>query len=273
MKHYQIKHHAGLIDLHTPIVMGILNVTPDSFSDGGKNNQLHTALLHAEKLWNEGAAILDIGAVSSRPGADWVSEEEEWSRLAPVLRSLTKEKYVISVDTRRTTIAEKALDLGVHIINDISAGEEEGMFDLCAKNQCPIVLMHKKGEPKNMQENPYYQDVVMDVFQYLNHKIRLAKEKNCHEIILDLGFGFGKSIQHNFELFKKLSLFQILEYPILVGISRKSMITKTFHDHWENLTSIQESLHLQALLNGANILRVHDVGLAKKTTDLYAYLV
>jgi len=268
----QIKHHQGIIEFSSPKIMGIINLTPDSFSDGGKNHELKLALNHAEKLWEDGADILDIGAVSSRSGAHEVSEEEEWNRLKPVLSTLVKESYIISVDTFRPEIAKKCLDLGVHVINDICAGEKSGMFETCVSYHAPIILMHKKGNPQNMQINPQYQDVSFEVFQYFNERIRIAKEKKCFEIMIDPGFGFGKTLDHNYQLFQDLNIFKSLEMPILVGISRKSMITKLFQEPWENLTEIQEALHVQAILKGANILRVHDVTLAKKSKTLAEFL-
>lgn len=169
----------------------------------------------------------------SLPGADWISEEEEWERLKPTTEILSKINLILSVDTFRPNIAQRALDLGVHIINDIFGGQQEGMFDVCAQYQAPIILMHKKGNPQNMQDNPQYENVVLEVFQFFNQQIKKALDKKCFEIIIDPGFGFGKSIQHNFELFKNISVFNLLNYPILIGISRKSMLTKTFDEKWK----------------------------------------
>lgn len=257
-----LKNGDRKLDLSSPKVMGILNVTPDSFYDGSRFNILEDAILQVGKMVNDGASIIDIGAMSSRPGSDFVDEAEEIRRLSPVLKKVRKEfpDIFISVDTFRSGIAEIVLSEGADMINDISAGElDKGILDVVAKYDVPYVFMHMKGIPKNMQDNPEYNNVVGDVLKYLFVKTRKIKASGISQLIADPGFGFGKTLDDNYRLLKSLDVFKILEVPILAGISRKSMLYKFLN------TSPKESLNsttianVIALQNGAKILRVHDV--------------
>ncbi len=245
-----------------PKVMGILNVTPDSFYDGNKYLSIQNAVSRVGEMIQEGASIIDIGGMSSRPGSDFVSTNEEIKRVLPVLE-VVREKYpdiLISVDTFNSELAEKSLQIGADIINDISAGElDEKILDVVSKYNAPYIFMHMKGIPKNMQNDTKYVDVVADVLKYLMIKIRKFRSRGINKLIADPGFGFGKSIEDNFSLLNNLDVFQLLEIPILVGVSRKSMLYKSLGItpvQSLNATTIANTI---ALMNGANILRVHDV--------------
>jgi dihydropteroate synthase len=251
-----------LLDLSTPAVMGILNLTPDSFYDGGKFIVLENALLQAEKIVSEGAKIIDIGAVSTRPGAQRISETEEWNRMKDVIPALHKNfpATILSVDTYSSVIAEKAVKAGVHIVNDISGGTmDEKMFETIAALQVPYVLMHIKGTPETMQKDPQYKNVVEEVKGFFEKNIENLEKKGVKEIILDPGFGFGKTVEHNYQLLNSLDVFAALGYPVLAGLSRKSMITKLFGG--ENKDALRGTIEVNkiALQKGAKILRVHDV--------------
>ena len=259
------------LDLAFPSIMGILNVSPDSFFDGGKYNTEASLLKHAEKMIAEGATILDLGACSTRPNADIISEEEELNRLMPALRALRKKfpGTIISVDTYRSLVVEMAVQEGADMINDISGGAlDQKMFDTIGKLNVPYVLMHMQGNPKTMQKKPLYSNVINEVMDYFKKNIYLLHKKGAGQIIIDPGFGFGKNIEHNYTLLKHLQSFKELELPILVGLSRKSMIS--------NLLELQPSTSLNgttvantiALMNGANILRVHDVKEAVEATKI-----
>ncbi|MDD5571512.1 MAG: dihydropteroate synthase [Bacteroidales bacterium] len=251
-----------LLDLSTPVVMGILNVTPDSFYDGGKYNSEKDVLIQAEKMISEGAAIIDVGAVSTKPGAKDVTEEEEKKRLFPLLEKLIKEfpETNFSVDTYRSGVAEMAIDKGAAMINDISAGGfDERMFEVIAKYNVPYIIMHIKGTPQNMQKNPTYENVVKEIMFYFSEKISILKSMGINDIIIDPGFGFGKTVENNYEILKNLRGFETFGLPILVGVSRKSMINKVLSINPEDALNATTSLNTFALMNGANILRVHDV--------------
>ena len=251
------------IDLSTPAVMGILNITPDSFYDGGKYTGRDALLRQAEKMLAEGAAILDLGAASSRPGAEEVPEDEELERLLPAVENLLSvfPDAIISVDTYRSKVAKSAVEAGAHIINDISGGTfDDKMFQTVADLNVPYVLMHIKGTPQNMQNNPRYVDVVQEVKYFFKKQLRKLKDTGVTEnIILDPGFGFGKTLENNYELLKDLASFTDLGCPVLTGISRKSMINKVLHITPDEALNGTTVLNTIALLNGANILRVHDV--------------
>ena len=218
-----------LLDLSTTQVMGILNITTESFYDGGKHNNTSKALQKAEQFIKEGASIIDIGAYSSRPGAKHISTNEEWKRLKGIIPIVNKEfpEIIISVDTFRADIAQKSIENGAHIINDISAGEMDSkMFDTIAKLQVPYIIMHMQGTPQNMQENPQYNCIEKEVFSYFENKVKILKSKGVKDIIIDPGFGFGKTLEHNYQLLNNLDLLHDLNLPVLAGVSRKSMIYK-----------------------------------------------
>lgn len=251
-----------LIDISNPKVMGILNITPDSFFDGGKYNSDSAVLNQVEKMLHDGATFIDIGAHSSRPNAEHITEEEELDRLVPVLELILKHfpNALISVDTFRSSIARKGIEIGASLINDISGGSiDTNMFKTIGELQVPYVLMHIQGTPQNMQQNPTYKDVTSDVLYYFAEKVAALRKEKVNDVIIDLGFGFGKSMDHNYELLRNMELFQQLDLPILTGVSRKSMLYKLLSSTAEdalNATSVANTIALQ---KGSNILRVHDV--------------
>ena len=252
----------NLIDLSTPKVMGILNITPDSFYDGGKFKDEKAILNQTEKMLAEGATFIDVGAYSSRPNATHISEDEELKRILPVINVLIENfpEIIISVDTFRSEIAKKAIENGAAIINDISGGNmDDKMFETVAQLQVPYVLMHMLGTPQNMQNKPVYTDVIQELIKFFAEKIFKLHQLKINDIIIDVGFGFGKTNEHNFEILKNLSLFEILDCPILAGISRKSMLHKTLGISAKEALNATTSANTIALINGAKILRVHDV--------------
>ena len=272
-KKLAIQIRGTLLDLSEQKVMGILNLTPDSFYDGGKHNSTEKILQHVGKMVSEGLDILDIGAYSTKFGAQNVSEKEELDRLIPVLKILKSEypDLILSVDTFRSEIARIAVtDYSVDIINDISAGDMDNkMFEVIAKLNVPYIMMHMQGTPQTMQLNPEYKNVVKEVIQYLSEKVRKARLLGINDVIIDPGFGFGKTIEHNYQLLKHLHDFRIFEIPLLVGLSRKSMIYKTLNTiPYESLNGTTV-LNTLALHGGATILRVHDVREAKEAITLY----
>jgi dihydropteroate synthase len=252
----------NLIDLSSPKVMGILNITPDSFFDGGKYKDEAAILNQVEKMLVEGATFIDVGAYSSRPGAAHISEEEELKRITPVIELLITKfpEIVISVDTFRSRIAKETVDGGAAIINDISGGNMDAkMFETVASLQVPYILMHMLGTPQNMQKNPVYDDVVKDIISFFAKQIFELHQLKLNDVIIDVGFGFGKTIAHNYQILKDLALFKSLDAPILAGVSRKSMLYKTLDISAQEALNATTSANTIALLNGANILRVHDV--------------
>jgi dihydropteroate synthase len=265
-----------LLDLSRPQVMGILNLTPDSFSDGGKYNELASALPRVEQMLQEGATIIDIGGYSSRPFADDVPEEDEWNRIAKITQAVIREfpEAIISIDTFRTGVAEKALDLGAHIINDISAGlPDTGMMQLVSSyRDVPYIMMHMKGNPRSMQLNPNYDNILEEIWDFFVDRINEAREAGIKDIVLDPGYGFGKSLLHNYQLVGELERFTHLDFPILTGISRKSMLYKFFDTEPGDVLEIATALHLKLLEQGSRILRVHDVKEAVRIVNLYNYL-
>jgi len=251
-----------LLDLSTPVVMGIINATPDSFYDGGKYSTEDQILFRVENMIHEGACIIDIGGQSTSPGAERVSIEEELKRvISPIQKIRNKFPDIfISIDTFYDDIAQKALDSGADIINDISAFQiDKQLLQVVAKNKSPYILMHMQGEPQSMQLNPQYNSVSYDVIQFLKDKIFELNAVGLNDIIIDPGFGFGKSRQHNFSLLKHMDDFKILGYPVLAGISRKSMVNKTLNIKAVDALNGTTALNMLALQNGAKILRVHDV--------------
>ncbi len=259
---FTINCKGRLVSFHEPCVMGIINVTPDSFVSESRKSDAYSALKQAETMLDHGALILDIGGYSSRPGANDVSEEEELRRVLPVIEKISSSfpEAIISIDTFRSRIAKEAIASGAHLINDISAGDDDdNMLEIVAGLNVPYIMMHKKGSPKTMQLNPQYDDVVVEVLDYLAAKKAKLNALGVHDIIIDPGFGFGKNIQHNYALMQQLSDFRILGLPVLVGISRKSLIQKLLGVDTTHSLNGSSALHTIALLKGANILRVHDV--------------
>lgn len=259
-----------LIDLSTPKVMGILNITPDSFFDGGKYNHTDSIVTQCGKMLEEGATFVDIGGYSSRPGAANISETEEADRLLPAIEAIVKAfpNVLLSVDTFRSKVAKACIEQGAALINDIAAGElDNQMLATVAQLQVPYILMHMKGNPQNMQQQSAYQNITKEVNFYLSEKVALAKSYGINDIIIDPGFGFAKTLEQNYKLMKELSVLQFHNLPILVGISRKSMLYKlldTTPDKALNGTTVLNTIALQ---NGASILRVHDV---KEATECIA---
>lgn len=251
-----------LVDLTKPKVMGILNVTPDSFFDGGKYKSERDILKQAEKMLNEEAAFIDVGSYSSRPGAKHISEEEELQRMLPVVELLIKNfpEIIISIDSFRSRVVEESVNAGAAIINDISGGMmDEQMFKTVAKLQVPYIMMHMKGTPQNMQQNPQYENVVTEVISFFAEQLFKLRKLKVNDVIIDVGFGFGKTLDQNYELLKKLSLFKSLDAPILTGVSRKSMLYKLLGVTPKEALNATTVANTVALLNGTHILRVHDV--------------
>ncbi len=264
-----------LIDLSSPKVMGILNVTPNSFFDGGKHTTEKAILIQAEKMLFEGATFIDIGGNSSKPSAEFVSEEEELHRLIPVVQSVVKEfpSVVISADTFRSKVAKESIENGAALINDISAGNLDAkMMETVAKLQVPYIMMHMKGTPQTMQSLAQYENIVKEILFYFSQKISYARSLGINDLILDPGFGFAKTLEQNFEVLSKLELFQMTELPLLVGVSRKSMVYKTLETSAEFALNGTTSLNTISLLKGAKILRVHDVKEAFECIQLYNQL-
>ncbi|WP_298264960.1 dihydropteroate synthase [uncultured Lutibacter sp.] len=259
---FSINCNGKLIDVSSPKVMGILNITPDSFFDGGKYNNPQSIVKQVDKMLSEGATFIDVGAYSSRPGAKHISEKEEKERILPVIKLLAKEfpQILMSIDTFRSEIAEACINEGACIINDISAGNmDENMFTTVAKLNVPYIIMHMKGTPQNMQKNCTYNHVVNDVIFYFSKKINELRLLGVNDIITDVGFGFSKKLEHNYKLLKHLELFKSLEVPTLAGLSRKSMLFKPLEITQKEALNATTTANTIALLNGANILRVHDV--------------
>jgi dihydropteroate synthase len=265
-----------LIDLSEPAVMAILNVTPDSFYGASRAQSIDQALHKAASFLNEGAKFIDIGAYSSRPGAADVNEDEEIERLVPVVSAINKTfpEALISVDTFRAKVAEEGINAGAHLINDIAAGNlDEKMFETVAKLQVPYIVMHMQGTPQTMQQNPTYDNISKEIFAYFSEKIKILQNLGVKDIVLDPGFGFAKTLDHNYQLLRDLQLLGFFELPILVGISRKSMITKALHIKTEDALNGTTVLNTAALLKGANILRVHDVKEAVECVKLVSQVV
>lgn len=259
--------------LTSPQVMGILNVTPDSFSDGGKYLDVYSALDRIYFMMKEGATIIDIGGESTRPNADPVSEEEELSRVIPILEKAVSsfEKVFFSIDTTKYEVAKQALQLGAHIINDVSGLQKESrLADLCAQYKATFVLMHSQGDPKTMQKDPSYKNVVEDITSFFKENIKTLQSKGVDKIVLDPGIGFGKTLEHNLKLVAQLDSFQKIGFPVLVGASRKSMIGQVLdgRSSSERLTGTI-AVHYHALMNGAKILRVHDVKEASDSIRIF----
>lgn len=269
---FSIKLKRDLLVLDTPILMGILNLTQNSFYDGGTLHGIDDILSRVESMLEEGATIIDIGAMSSRPFSEALSISEELKPLEtylPKIMARFSETY-FSIDTYRSTIAQFALENGVCMLNDISAYRlDKELISLLKKHQVPYVLMHMKGIPQDMQMNPKYDNLLLELYQFFDSKIMELKSKGISDIILDLGFGFGKRIEDNYKLLKNLSYFHTLDLPILTGISRKSMIYKPLGSTAKDALNGSTALHFEALRQGSKILRVHDVKEAKEVITLY----
>jgi dihydropteroate synthase len=262
-----------LLDLSVPKVMGILNVTPDSFYDGGRYIETDAVRKRTEQLLSEGADIIDIGACSSRPGASPVTAEEEMKRLSPVLSYIRKQypEAVLSLDTFRAEVAVMTIsDYETDMVNDISAGTADPlMLETVARHGVPYIMMHMQGDPATMQVNPAYEDIIKDIVTFFAERIHKATDAGIKDIIIDPGFGFGKTIRHNFQLLHGLRAFSMFELPVMTGLSRKSMIFKTLDTTPEESLNGTTVLNTIALLNGASLLRVHDVKEAKEAITLF----
>ena len=264
-----------LVDVSTPIVMGILNITPDSFYDGGKYQQQDAILKRVDQMLEEGVSIIDVGGMSSRPGAAIITKDKELQRVLPTIELILKKypKALISIDTVQSEVAQKSIELGAVLINDISAGRlDTNLYKTVAQFNAPYVLMHMKGQPSNMQNAPEYEDVNLEILDFFIQEIGKLRALGVKDIIIDPGFGFGKSTSHNFQILKNLHIFKILDVPIMVGLSRKSMIYKSLDIKPKEALNGTSVLHLAALQQGASILRVHDVKEAIETIALYQLL-
>ncbi len=271
-KKITIRIRGKIMELNTPKIMGILNVTPDSFYDGGRYSNVHLIIGRVRQMITEGADFIDVGAFSSRPGADLISEMDEMKRLEPALKTIRKHfpDILLSVDTFRSEIAKNVVEnYDVNIINDIFAGTaDDNMYQTVADLGVPYVIMHLKGTPQNMQKNPVYKNVTKEIFMFFAERLKHIRQAGINDIIIDPGFGFGKTIQHNYTILKQLDTFKIFELPVLVGLSRKSLIYKALKTVPEESLNGTTVLNTIALINGASILRVHDVKEAKEVIRL-----
>ena len=264
--------NGNIIDLSFPIIMGIVNVTPDSFFDGGKLNTSKDLLEHVEKMLEDGAAILDVGGYSSRPGAAHIEEKEEINRVLWAIKLIlrTFPDTLISIDTFRVTVGAAALNEGACMINDISCGELDPlMFDFISGKNVPYVIMHIKGTPQTMNTQTDYQNLLKEILNHFLDKLKILRERGVCDLIIDPGFGFSKTLDQNYELLKNLNYFEALEVPILVGISRKSMFYNLLGTTPGNSLNATTAAHMIALKNGASILRVHDVKEASEAIKIF----
>ena len=273
---YSLNCSGKLLSLDAPKVMGILNATPDSFFAGSRKQTERELMERVQQILSEGGSIIDVGAYSTRPGAAVVSAEEEWQRLEQALRIVHREapEAILSVDTFRADIARRCVEtFGVSIVNDISGGDADAqMFDTVAALRIPYVLMHCQGTPQTMQQAPTYKNVTAEVITDLSRKVRQLRQRGARDIIIDPGFGFGKTLEHNYTLLRQLKDFRIFDLPLLVGISRKSMITRPLDITADEALNGTTALNAFALMMGANILRVHDVKAATEVVKLYSLL-
>ena len=283
LKKKSINCNGNMLNLDEPLVMGILNLTPDSFFDGGKHSGEAAIVHHVKQMLSDGASIIDVGGYSSRPGTKEVTEKEELERVLPIIKLLKQEfdEIVISIDTYRATVAEQAVQQGAAIVNDISAGNmparassdgDNKMFDVLADLKVPYIMMHMQGTPQTMQQNPSYKNVTHEVIKFFAEKLELLYKKGINDVILDPGFGFGKTLEHNFQLLNELEHFNLFELPVLVGVSRKSMVTKPLNIKKQEALNGTTALNAFALTKGANILRVHDVKEAKQVVQLFNWM-
>lgn len=274
-KNLSLNCKGELIDLSTPKVMGILNITPDSFYDGGQFKDSKSILVQTEKLISEGATFVDVGAYSSRPGADFVSENEELHRIIPVVELILKHfpKTLISIDSFRANVIRECVNAGAVISNDISAGHlDDQMMKTIGELGIPYIMMHMRGTPQTMQNLTHYDHLITEIFSYFSERVQLAKQHKIMDVVIDPGFGFAKTLSQNYELLGKLEFFQNLNCPILCGVSRKSMIYKTLNCLPKEALNGTTALNMVALMNGTNILRVHDVKEALECVKLFNQL-
>ncbi|SEL23746.1 dihydropteroate synthase [Maribacter orientalis] len=270
-----INCNGKLISLDQPKVMGILNVTPDSFFDGGKYKDESSILSQVEKMINEGATFIDIGAYSTRPGGLEIDITTELNRITPIVKLILKEfpNTILSIDTFRSSVAKECIQLGAAIINDISAGlQDKQMLNTVAKMNVPYIMMHMKGTPQNMQQKTDYDDMLKEILLFFSERLSLAKSLGIKDIIIDPGFGFAKNVDQNYELLRQLQMMNFIEHPLLVGISRKSMIYKTLNTTAGQALNGTTALHMVCLQKGAKILRVHDVKEAMECVKLHDQL-
>ena len=275
-KNLSLNLRGNIMDLSTPRLMGIINATPDSFYDGSRVTEPSQAVEKAREMIGQGVDILDVGAVSSRPGSEVISEEEELNRLSPVLHALREEfpEFPVSVDTWRSGVARRVHgSFGVHMINDISAGNlDPEMFATIAQLQIPYIMMHMQGTPSTMQEDPTYENVVDDLLQFFAERVYKLKKLGVNDIIIDPGFGFGKTLEQNYRLLREFDSFQMLELPLMAGISRKSMIYKVLESDPDHALNGTTAAHMAVLMKGASLLRVHDVAAAKETVKIFQHI-
>lgn len=273
---HSINLNGSLIDLKDPVVMGIINVNPDSFFDGGKYMTEESILQRAEQMIEEGATIIDVGSVSTQPGAAPISTKEELSRLLPAVKTIRRHfpDIPMSIDTFRSWVALRVMDeTGECIVNDISGGNfDDHMFDTVAKLGIPYILMHIQGTPQTMQEKPDYEDIIKDISNYFSEKVKRLTKAGVKDVIIDPGFGFGKTLKHNYDLLNRIDSFKVFQLPLLVGLSRKSMIHKLLEIDPDNSLPGTIVGNTMALLGGADILRVHDVKEAVHAVQLFKML-
>lgn len=270
-----INCNGNLISLDQPKIMGILNITPDSFYDGGKYKDESSILNQVEKMLNDGATFIDVGAYSTRPGALEVDEAIELKRILPIVSLILQKfpKTILSIDTFRSKVAKECIENGAAIINDISAGlQDDKMLPTVAKLNVPYIMMHMRGTPQNMQQHTDYDDILKEVLIFFSERLVAAKSLGIKDIIIDPGFGFAKNLEQNYELLKQMEIMNFVEHPILAGISRKSMIYKTLKTTADQALNGTTALHMVCLQKGANILRVHDVKEALECVKLYEQL-
>ena len=272
-KSHSVQIHGKIFDLSVPRVMGVINLTPDSFYEGSRLLDSEAISKRIEQFITDGADFIDIGAYSSRPGARHIDEKEELTRLEPTLKLLMNQfpEVIVSLDTFRSSIVKVAIEkYGVSLINDISAGEfDKEMLKTVSSMQVPYIMMHMKGTPQNMQENPFYDNLMKDLIDFFAKRVLAARESGIKDIIIDPGFGFGKTLDHNYQLLQNLDILKIVDCPILVGLSRKSMIYRYLNVQAEDALTGSVALNTIAILKGANILRVHDVKETVQAVKLY----
>jgi dihydropteroate synthase len=269
---YTLNCKGRILAIEHPLVMGIINITPDSFFKDSRAMNIDEILKQAEKMLNEGADILDIGGQSTRPGSEKITADEELERVIEPVKAIIQKfpETFISIDTYYAAVAKEAVQAGASIVNDISAGSiDDKMVDTVAALNVPYVLMHMQGTPQTMQQNPTYVDVTKEILDFFIQKKNDLNKKGIKDMIIDPGFGFGKTIEHNFELLRNLSIFKMLDAPILLGISRKSMISKTLGIKTDDSLNGTTVLNTIGLVNGASILRVHDVKAAREAIKLF----
>jgi dihydropteroate synthase len=262
-----------ILDLSHPIVMGILNVTPDSFFDGGKYKTEKKVLKRAEDILEQGGSVIDIGALSTQPGSEAISTKEEIDRLLPAVKAVRKTfpEAFISIDTYRSWVALKVIeDCGPCMVNDVSGGDfDTHMFDTIGKLGVPYILMHMQGTPLKMQENPEYEDIIRDISFFFTDRVKRLTKAGVKDVIIDPGFGFGKTLEHNYELLNRLDSFKVFQLPLLIGVSRKSMIYKLLKSNPEEALNGTSVVNTLALMGGADILRVHDVKEATEAIRIF----